>query len=306
MRKVLKETSPNILHINNGGYPAASSAQAAVIAAKSIGIKNIVYMVNNVAMDYSHPVRWYDYPIDFFVKRFVSKFITGSEHAGLALKKVLSLPNERWHKIYNGVFKRDIKESIEETRARLNIPSNKLVFGNVALFEERKGHKVLIDSIKKVKDSLGEECPVFLLEGHGPLLEKVKEQVIELQLTQDVFFVGDEENIFDFINALDVFVLPSIRNEDFPNVILEAMCLGKAVIGTNIAGVPEQIVEGETGLVVQENSVNALSVAIEKLARDYTVVKSMGINGKQRFDSHFTVEHSLDKYRSLYKELLKD
>lgn len=296
-RSHLKMISPDIVHINNGGYPAASSANAMVIAAHSLRVKRIFYVVNNIANTYRSPIRWYDFPIDRVVRKYVTKFITGSENAGRAIREVLSLAENKWQKIYNGISARKLKESTEQVKHRLGVSDEDFLIGLVALFEERKGHEYLIRAIEKVSNPKVK----LLLEGDGPLLEAMQILVKKLNLQDRVIFIGDEENVFDFINALDLFVLPSIRNEDFPNVILEAMSLGKPVVATSIAGIPEQIVDGETGIVVAPKSVDALSVAIEKLAGDDALAKSMGEKAKMRFNEHFTVRNSLAHYQKLYR-----
>ena len=75
-------------HINNGGYPAATSSYSMIFVAVILGIPKIIYVVNNMAEGYKNPMRWLDYPIDMFIKKKVTVFITGSDYAGKKLKKV--------------------------------------------------------------------------------------------------------------------------------------------------------------------------------------------------------------------------
>jgi L-malate glycosyltransferase len=292
----------DLLHINNGGYPAAMSASASSIAARLRGIKNIVYVVNNVAMSYTEPTRWFDYPIDFFVKRSVSVFVTGSEFAGNALKKVLKADKINWLKIHNGIRQRSIHESIKQVSSRLEMAPDKVHFGVVALFEERKGHLVLLKAMKRLLDE-GKTMPIIHLEGHGRLKKDLKLFVEKHSLTEFVKFIGDEANVFDFINTLDALILPSICDEDFPNVILEAMSLGKAVIGTKVAGIPEQITT-DTGLVVPPGDVAALANAISYFVENKQERIQFGIKAKEKFDQHFEQHIAVKNYTQLYSKLL--
>ena len=84
--KKFKNLKIDILHVNNGGYPAAITAYSAVIAAKLNGVNKIIYVVNNIAENYSSPLRWLDKIIDIYIKKNVSKFVTGSIYAGEKLK----------------------------------------------------------------------------------------------------------------------------------------------------------------------------------------------------------------------------
>ena len=127
--------------------------------------------------------------------------------------------------------------------------------------------------------------------------------VANLRLGENVLFLENEKNIFDIINILDVFILPSIEYEDFPNVILEAMSLGKSVIGTDIAGIPEQIEDGVNGFVVAPRDVNALSEAILTLIKNENKRKRMGKKSLERFDRLFSYDKIVSNYIRFYKEL---
>jgi L-malate glycosyltransferase len=303
MWRLFGKIKPDLVHINNGGYPAAMSASATVIAARLRGIKNIIYIINNVTKPYSKPMRWFDLPIDFFVKRSVSTFITGSEFAGAALKTVLGEKKVRWQKIYNGIKIREIKENPDQVVSRLHLSSERLRFGVIALFEERKGHIILIKAIEKLIEDK-QTVPYILLEGHGVLKNSLQQYVKEKSLTEHIKFIGDEDLIFDFINSLDVLVLPSIKNEDFPNVILEAMALGKPAIGSEVAGIPEQISKG-TGLVVPPRDIAALALAISTMVKSSEKRIQFGINAKKKFDQNFDQLISVRNYMQLYATLLE-
>jgi L-malate glycosyltransferase len=303
MWRLFGKIKPDLVHINNGGYPAAMSASTAALAARLRGIKNIVYIVNNVTKPYSKPIRWFDLPIDFFVKRSVSTFITGSEFAGTALKKVLGGKKIKWQKIYNGIKIREIRENPDQVISRLHLSPNRLRFGMIALFEERKGHIILIKAIEKLIEDK-QPIPYILLEGHGVLKYSLLQYVKEKSLEEHIKFIGDENHIFDFINSLDALVSPSIKNEDFPNVILEAMALGKPVIGTEVAGIPEQI-STKTGLVIPPGDIAALALAISTMTESKEKRIQFGINAKNKFDQNFDQQISVKNYMELYATLLE-
>ena len=133
--------------------------------------------------------------------------------------------------------------------------------------------------------------------------EHLRSLVANLRLGENVLFLENEKNIFDIINILDVFILPSIEYEDFPNVILEAMRLGKPVVGTDMAGIPEQIEDGVNGFVVAPRDVNALSEAILTLIKNENKRKRMGEKSLERFDRLFSYDKIVSNYIEFYKEL---
>ena len=307
--RLFKKINPDILHINNGGYPAARSALAAAIASKWAGVPKVLMVVNNMGIGYQHYSRWIDYPIDRLVVRCVNVFVTGSQAAGMRLKTVLKLPAHQLQTIHNGITLRYRTSTENETRQRLGLGGFKgVVFGVVALLIPRKGHQVLLDAVLKLvndKKLMRAEFKV-LIEGDGPLRQTLVDFVTSNNLTHWVNFVGNEENIIDFMSTLDVLILPSVQDEDFPNVILEAMALGKPVIASRLAGTPEQVVEGVTGLLVAPSNVTQLATAVCQLIDQAGIRSSMGRAALERFNAHFTSPIALNNYNDLYSKLIED
>ena len=116
--------------------------------------------------------------------------------------------------------------------------------------------------------------------------------------------MGQETNVVNFMTALDVLILPSVEAEDFPNVVLEAMALGKPVIASRLAGTPEQVVDGETGYLVEPRSVSGLVKAIERTIDEPSARIAMGLAAEQRFHNNFTDSIALKKYCTMYHKLM--
>lgn len=299
-----KSFKPNIVHINNGGYPGAYSCLSAVFAARLAGARSVVFVVNNIAVPYDRLSRRLERPLDKAVARRVSVFVTGSAYAGGKLREVLGLPREKTLNLPNGIAPRQLKDSPETVRARLGVPPGAVVIGNVALLDPRKGHRYLLEALAIAKQRLPGTKLVLLVEGVGPEKGALEEMTAELGLLGEAKFLGRQENIFDLVNALDIFALSSTGLEDFPNVVLEAMSLGKPVIGTRVAGVPEQIDDGKTGLVVPPADAQELGAAIAELAADPGRRAALGAAGKARFEADFTCGSAAGRYAKFYRGLL--
>ena len=186
---------------------------------------------------------------------------------------------------------RTATESLDETRRRLGIEGfDGVVFGVVALLIPRKGHRVLLEAVKSIvaQRGIGTGVVKILIEGDGPLRRELVDFVEQNGLQAYVSFVGQETNVVNFMTALDVLILPSVEAEDFPNVVLEAMALGKPVIASRLAGTPEQVVDGETGYLVEPRSVSGLVKAIERTIDEPSARIAMGLAAEQRFHNNFT------------------
>jgi L-malate glycosyltransferase len=304
-----KKVKPDILHVNNGGYPAAVSCRAAVIAAKYANVKKIIFHVNNIAEDISeyNPLkRVIESKIDCFVKNDVDLFITGSNFARLKLAKNRFFDPNKIISIPNTILSREIVESPESVKKRLKLSNNDIIFGNVALLTERKGHTVLINAFSLLRDKVPEFNRVKLvIEGIGEEEQKLKDLVDTLKLNKNILFIGSQEKIFDIYNIFDVFVLSSIYNEDMPNVILEAMSLGKPIIGTNLAGIPEEIEDKVNGFVVKVNDANELAEAISKFVINKDLVNEMGVKSKEIFDKKFAYPTIMKAITNCYENICK-
>jgi glycosyltransferase involved in cell wall biosynthesis len=242
------------------------------------------------------------------IARLVSRFVTGSLSAAIQLKKVLRLNQEKCHALHNGIALREVTETGEETRKRLGLDKfDGVLFGVVAILRPNKGHQVLLDAIAKLAAAGAQHLapPIkILIEGDGPLRDELQEFVANNHLSEQCIFVGEEENVMNFMALLDVLILPSVDHEDFPNVILEAMGLGKPVIASRLAGTPEQLVDRETGILVTPREADQLAAAINRLSLDERLRLSMGQAGRRRFQTLFTAEVAVENYLSLYRSLI--
>lgn len=298
-----KKIKPDILHINNGGYPAATSCYAAVLAAKDCGLSNIVYVVNNMAEDYRHPLRWFDKRLDKIVKKQVSFFVNGSNNAGSRLKSVLNIPGNKQVTIRNGIIPRKVTQSKEEFLLGLGIKKGTFVFAVVANLEERKGHRILLQAVQRMIGDGGHNDIIVLLEGNGPLMSEIASLIRKNDLSGFVKMI-EVDQIYNLYNAIDCLVLPSLRNEDFPNTIIEAMGMGVPVIGTSIAGIPEQIDDHVTGLLINPNDVCALAKAMTDMCSDDELYNFCSKNAKNKFERNYTAEISVKNYMDLYLSMI--
>ncbi len=295
----------DLLHINNGGYPGASSARAAAIAARILGIPHSVMVVNNIAA----APRWHERPVERVIGRLmccsVQAFVTGSQFANHALQRRLAGCGARFLGLHNGIGARQPDEPAGATRERLGIPADALVFLIVALHEPRKGHRVLLDALARMNAHLPRESrPVVVIEGTGPDEPVLRGIAVQLGLQDQVRFTGRERNVFNLMQCADVLVVPSIANEDFPNVVLEAMSLGTPVLASSLAGIPEQVVDGACGWLVPPGDASALAAAMLRLVQYPALMAAAGTASRNRFQSNFTSDIAVGRYINLYRELL--
>ena len=130
----------------------------------------------------------------------------------------------------------------------------------------------------------------YVLVGYGPYREDLERAASELGIASHVLFAGKvpHEELLDYFAVSDVFVMPSHVNEaqcdveGFGIVFLEANACGKPVVGGRSGGIPDAIVEGETGLLVDPLSPQAVADALGRLLDDPALARRLGEQGRTR------------------------
>jgi glycosyltransferase involved in cell wall biosynthesis len=170
-----------------------------------------------------------------------------------------------------------------------------LVAGVAANLEYWKGIDVLLEAAALT------QSPVRLeIYGVGTLAGELEQQARELGV--DARFHGFERDIRARMVELDVLVQPS-RADNLPLAVLEAMACSLPVVGTRVGGIPELVVDGETGLVVEAENPAALAVALDTVAARPEWRRDLGRRARERAAEHFSAEGVARRAVALYEEL---
>jgi glycosyltransferase involved in cell wall biosynthesis len=190
-----------------------------------------------------------------------------------------------------------------EARRKLGLPRDAFVVCTLSRLHEQKGMEFLLAAARTVAEQV--PSATFLIAGYGPLLERLKEQARQLDVDARVRFLGYRKDVALILAASNVFVLPSLW-EGMSNALLEAMAAGKPVIATSVNGAVEQVLPGETGLLVPPRDADALARALLDLAHDPRKALAMGLKGRERVRSEFSLSRMTDAYIELYRRLLME
>jgi glycosyltransferase involved in cell wall biosynthesis len=175
--------------------------------------------------------------------------------------------------------------------------------GFVGRLSEEKGIHSLLRSMVIIRREMPDARLVIV--GTGPLEDKLKVLVSQLQLNSHVEFTGFKENVFETLRQLDIFVLPS-RIEGCPISVLEAMAIGLPVVATNIGGNPELVRDGETGLLIPYNNPDRLAQAVLDLLQDKEKANTMGLKGQEVAFAEFHPSKFVKRLEDLYYRLYSE
>ena len=166
-----------------------------------------------------------------------------------------------------------------------------------------RGVKRVLDVVR-IFHQLGRRRLVrLLLVGEGPELGRAEQLCRELGISDQVVFLGTVSAIEPVLAHADLLFLPS-ETESFGLAALEAMACEVPVIASNIGGLPEVVVDGESGFLCPVGDVDAMVAAAETLLNDEDLRREFGRKGRARAIEHFSQEDMVGRYRELYEEVV--
>jgi len=171
------------------------------------------------------------------------------------------------------------------------------VIGAVGRLSFEKGFDLLVEAMAQVEGAR------LILGGDGPQATALASQVRVRGLTDRVELTGFVPDIPAFLERIGLFVLPS-RSEGLGLVLVEAMAAGRPVVAARVGGIPEVVVDGETGILVEPESPDALAAAIRRVLADPVLAGRMGQAGRRRAEVLFSASRMAAQTVSLYQELL--
>ncbi|MBN3555892.1 N-acetyl-alpha-D-glucosaminyl L-malate synthase BshA [Fictibacillus nanhaiensis] len=189
-----------------------------------------------------------------------------------------------------------------ELRETYGIDENEKVIVHISNFRKVKRLEDVIKSFALIRKELTSK---LLLIGNGPELTTACELVRELDIEDDVLFLGKQENVGELFSICDLKLLLS-EKESFGLVLLEAMACGVPVIGTKIGGIPEVIVDGETGFMVELGRPESVAEKAIALLKDEEKLMTFRENSVRHVKENFLSDKIVSIYEDIYYSLLED
>jgi glycosyltransferase involved in cell wall biosynthesis len=222
--------------------------------------------------------------------------VTETDYAAQFLRERFPEHAHRIHRIYNGLNLAEF--------GRTNFSSTPPLIVAVGRLIAKKGFADLIRACGLLAER-GRlvQCEII---GEGPLEDELRAQIDQLNLQDRVALSGakPQREVRQRLAAASVFVLPSVLDaeggmDNLPTVIMEAMATGLPVISTDIGGIPEMLIQNETGFLVRPGDAGALAGAIEKVIDDRPLAQRLGHAGCQRAKELFSIEKNVHELCAL-------
>jgi len=183
-------------------------------------------------------------------------------------------------------------------RSRWQIPADSFIWGMVSVLRSWKGHLYALEALQELLRS-GLQTHLVVV-GEGPYRSLIEPHIQELGLEAHVRLVGYQEDVAPWLALMDVMVMASYAHEGVPQAALQALAMGKPVVGTTVGGIPEVIRPGETGLLAPPKDPQALAQALRQLREHPELRQEMGRRGRDLVVQKYSLEQMAASVEAVY------
>jgi len=207
----------------------------------------------------------------------------------------LGCPEDKLIDIPNGI-------DMDQFKLTKRKKGNKFIITTVARLVPVKNIPMALNIMKEIKDE-GKFDFQYCIIGDGPLRKELEEKIRQYDLSDNVLMLGfqDHNKVRAQLAKSHIFLLTS-ENEAFPVVLLEAQAMGLPVVATNVGGLSESVIDGQTGYLIPENDVTAAKNCIYSLLDDFALLEEMGKKGREFIELNYNIK---DQNHKLIREYEK-
>ena len=278
---VMKQEKPDVVHTH------LNVIKYAAVAARLCGIR-CVHTVHNVAHEEAEG-RLQKITNTIYFRRGWAVPVALSPKVQATILSFYGLKEEQVPMIYNGV---DLGKCCPKEDYSLSKPARLLHIGR---FNEQKNHKGLLEAFAQIVKTFPDCC--LQLIGDGDLEEETRNHVKDLGLQEKVLFLGNQTNVYPFLQEADLFLLPS-KFEGMPMTIIEAMGTGIPIVASAVGGVPDMLEDGVSGILVPCDP-DAVAQAVLQLLEQKDLREKLGthaLENSRRFSSEYMAQCYCDIY----------
>ncbi len=203
--------------------------------------------------------------------------------------------------IFNGIEVEKFSMPLNQVIARqiFEAEPNEFIFGNVGRLHEQKGHKFLLQAMAKMKNRAR-----LMIVGDGRLRQELMNLATQLNISDRVLFLGARTDIYEFLSAINVFVMPSLW-EGQPIALLEALAIGKPCIASAVDGIPEIITDGVNGYLVISKDIETLAKIMDLAIEQPDRLQQFSSGGAKAIPPQFLAQNMAIEIANIYEAAQK-
>ncbi len=235
---------------------------------------------------------------------FNDRVVAASEATRRFHQRFNLVPRHRIDVIHNFIEDASYHQANPADRVRLRdelgIDRDALLLGVVGDLIPRKGVLHLVQAIPTIAASVPSVHVLSIGYREKEYNDRVQQAALQLQVADRITFAGPRHDIAPLLSAMDVFVLPSLE-DTLPLAILEAMASGLPVVSTTVGGIPECVVDGQTGCLVPPGDSAGLAKVLTPLLLDAELRRRWGAAGRERIRQHFSRASQVTRWEEVFR-----
>jgi glycosyltransferase involved in cell wall biosynthesis len=294
---LLFQIKPDVIHVNSSKAGGVAGLAGWIYNLFSNKKANLIFTAHGWAINEDRP-KWQIEIIKLSSKLtsiFYDKIICVSEYDKKTAIKFKLASENKLTVIHNGINIDNIKFlDKEEAQKKLINKTSPLIIGTIAEWTKNKG---LIYLLKAVKELKNEKFDLILIgSGENPDKEKMDKLTRKYKNIHLIKYIPDAVK---YLKAFDIFVLPSLK-EGLPYTIIEAMATKVPIIASNIGGIPEMIIDKETGFLINPKNPELIKEKIEYILSNPEKIKRITEKAKQKAEQEFSLKQMVEKTKEIY------
>lgn len=303
LAQTFRKIRPDIIHTHK-----YKDSILGTLVARAMGVPHVVRVVHGLSEPFkgltNAKMIGYTLVDRFITGWFVDRVVGVSSDIEKGLMEIYGA--NRVMCIHNGIDLDAVRVTTtrEALRKTWEIAEDAVLIGTVGRLVPVKGHAILLEATRIVRTA--KKNVTLIVVGEGPLHSELEATARRLGLERVVIFAGHQDQVYDFMNMMDIFVLPSLH-EGIPMVLLEALALQRPVVATGVGGIPEVIVHDRSGKLVCAGDAGELALILQELIEMPAKAEALGVEGRrqveQEFSAHTMAARTADLYRSLLSYL---
>jgi glycosyltransferase involved in cell wall biosynthesis len=292
LSRVLKRLQPDIIHAHDPHAVAMASTALSMAAPVPkpplVASRRLEFRIAHNSFS-----RWKYSQVDCFVAN--SNAIRDRLVAD-------GIPRAKTVVVNEGVdVERIVRTAAANVHADFFLPTHAPIVGNVAALVAHKGQHHLIDAAAQVVREVPDAR--FVIVGDGELRGALEKHIKDKHLERHVFLAGFRTDVVELTKGFDLFAVSSV-SEGMCTALVDAMAASKAAVATAVGGIPEVMVDGETGFLVPARDHVAMAERIVLLLKNKHLRTQMGGAALQRARERFTVERMVEETAAVYNDLM--
>jgi glycosyltransferase involved in cell wall biosynthesis len=294
LSRVLKQLQPDLLHAYDPRAIAMASTAVSIVA-PSPRTPLVASRRGEFRVAQNSFSRWKYSQVDCFIascsairERLAQDGIERDRiviiHDGVDVERIVNMPGTNVH-------------------AEFYLPTEAPIVGNVAALLPQRGHQHFIEAaalvVREVPDAR------FVIVGDGELRDALERQIKDKHLERHIMLAGFRTDALELTKGFDIFAVSS-AHEGMCVALVEAMAAGKPAVATRVGGIPEVVVDGETGVLVEPRDAPAMAQALTRLLEDDALRQRMGAAARTRARERFTSDRMVREIAELYERMGRD